>query len=74
VLVISLPNIVDPVTYSILDVITCATIVWAVKVPLTVKSSAEDAVNANDEVFILSKPYGPNTFEDDTRDAVATVV
>ena len=41
-----LPNLVDPVTKSVDDVIVCATIVWAVKVPLTVKLSAEDAVCA----------------------------
>ena len=66
VLVNRLPNLVDPVTKSVDEVITCATIVWAVSVPvikaleaviscLTKKLSAEDAVNAKDEVRILSK-------------------
>ena len=45
-----LPNLVDPVTNSILEVIVWATIVWAVKVPLTVKLSALDAVNAFEAV------------------------
>ncbi len=41
-----LPNIVEPDTYSTLAVMVWTTIVWAVKVPLTVKSSADEAVNA----------------------------
>ena len=45
-----LPNIVEPDTYSTLAVIVWTTIVWAVKVPLTVKSSADDAVSAYDDV------------------------
>jgi len=51
----SLPNIVDPVMYSVLEVITCATIVCAVKVPLTKKSSAEDAVK--ELIAQLEVPY-----------------
>jgi len=56
------PNRVDPVTKSIDEVITCATIVVAVKVFLTIKLSAEDAVfaklaydavNTNDAVCAL---------------------
>jgi hypothetical protein len=44
------PFLVDPVTKSIDDVIVCAIIVCAVNVPLTVKLSADDAVEANDEL------------------------
>ncbi len=40
------PKRVEPVTKSTLDVIVCTTIFCAVKVPLTVKLSAEDAVVA----------------------------
>ena len=40
-----LPSTVkEPVTSSCDEVITCTTIVWAVNVPLTKKSSADDAV------------------------------
>ena len=45
-LVNELPNLVEPVTKSVDDVIVCATIVCAVRVPLTVKLSALDAVAA----------------------------
>ena len=45
-----LPKRVDPVTKSILEVMVWTTIVWAVRVPLTVKLSAEDAVDANEEL------------------------
>ena len=42
------PNLEEPVTKSVDDVIVCTTIVCAVNVPLTVKLSADDAVDAND--------------------------
>ena len=51
-----LPKRVDPVTKSILEVMVWAIIVWAVRVPLTVKLSAEDAVDANEEL-IAFKTY-----------------
>ena len=38
---------------SVDDVIVCATIVWAVSVPLTVKLSAEEAVEANEAFTAL---------------------
>jgi hypothetical protein len=41
---------VEPVLNSILDVRTCTLIVCAVNVPLTVKLSADDAVEENDEL------------------------
>jgi hypothetical protein len=44
------PLRVEPVTNSIDDVIVWATIVCAVNVPLTVKLSADDAVEAKDDV------------------------
>ena len=44
------PFLVLPVTKSIDEVIVWATIVCAVKVPLTIKSSAEDAVFAFEAV------------------------
>jgi hypothetical protein len=44
------PFRVDPVTKSIDEVIVCTFIVCAVKVPLTVRLSADDAVAANDEL------------------------
>ena len=43
-----LPNLVEPVTNSCDEVIVCTTIVWAVKVPATVKLFAYDDVAAND--------------------------
>ena len=49
-----LPNLVEPVTKSMLEVIVCATIVCAVRVPLTVKLSADDAVEENDAVVALA--------------------
>jgi hypothetical protein len=48
VLVSKVPKRVEPVTKSVDDVIVCATIVCAVRVPLTKKLSADDAVAAND--------------------------
>ena len=56
VLVIILPKCVDPVTKLTLDVIICAIIVWAVSVPLTKKSSADDAVVAY-EALIAFRTY-----------------
>jgi hypothetical protein len=44
------PNFVEPLTYSVDELIICVTIVCAVSVPRTVKLSAEDAVNATDAV------------------------
>ena len=44
------PNLVEPVTKSTDEVIVCTTIVCAIRVPLTKKSSAEDAVDANEEL------------------------
>jgi hypothetical protein len=44
------PLRVLPVINSIDEVIVCTFIVCAVKVPLTVKLSADDAVDANDEL------------------------
>ena len=44
------PLRVEPVINSIDEVIVCATIVWAVNVPLTTKLSADEAVAANDDV------------------------
>ena len=46
VLVNELPKRVDPVTKSVDEVIVCTTIVCAVRVPLTIKLSALDAVFA----------------------------
>ena len=46
VLELKVPNLVEPVTKSTLDVIVWTTIFCAVKVPLTVKLSAEEAVTA----------------------------
>lgn len=40
------PKWVDPVINSTEDVMVCATIVCAVRVPLTIKLSADDAVTA----------------------------
>jgi hypothetical protein len=45
-----LPKWVDPVTKSTELVIVCTTIVCAVRVPLTVKASADDAVAAVVEI------------------------
>ena len=44
------PLIEEPVTKSIDDVIVWTFIVWAVNVPLTIKSSADDAVFAFEAV------------------------
>jgi hypothetical protein len=44
------PNLLDPVTKAVEDVIVCATIVCAVRVLLTVKLSAEEAVAAKEEL------------------------
>jgi hypothetical protein len=48
------PNLLDPVTNNVDEVIVCATIVCAVSVPLTVKLSAEDAVAALEELTAFS--------------------
>ncbi len=53
VLLCNVPNRVDPVTNSVDEVIVCATIVCAVSVPRTVKSSADDAVAAYDALTAL---------------------
>ena len=44
------PNWVDPVINSVEEVIVCAIIVWAVNMPRTVKSSADEAVFAFEAV------------------------
>ena len=49
----SVPNLVEPVTKSWDEVITCTNKVWAVIVPLTKKSSALDAVAANEAETVL---------------------
>ena len=48
------PLRVDPVLNSIDDVMVCTTIFCAVNVPLTTKSSADDAVAAYDEDIALN--------------------
>jgi len=50
VLELKVPKRVEPVTKSTLDVIVCTTIFCAVKVPLTKKLSALEAVIALDAV------------------------
>jgi hypothetical protein len=57
VFVVNDPLRVDPVLNSILDVMVCTLIVWAVKVPAIVKLLANDAVAAYDaDVAVFAFP------------------
>jgi hypothetical protein len=58
------PNLDEPVTKSVDDVIVCTTIVCAVNVPRTVKLSADDAVAANDALKAFETNDAVNAYDE----------